>query len=70
MLAARRCVAHAKPWGADITSKRKDTQKPEEKQKWHITGNGSTTAIEQRKWEAYVWTDNKAELLLNITLEY
>lgn len=68
-MAVRRCETHTEPWGADITSKSKDTQKPEEKKKWHFTGNGSTTAIAQRKW-AYVWTDNKAELLLNITLEY
>lgn len=36
----------------------------EEKQEWHITGNGSTT-MEQRK--GGVICDNEVELLLNIT---
>lgn len=46
-------------------------RKPEEKQKKHITTRGFTTiTMGQRKEESYVWTDNKDELLLDITLEY
>lgn len=77
MRAVRRCRAHAKTRGSDITSKRKDTlalQKPEGKRKWRITGNGSaaatTTTAARHEVEPYAQMGNKVKLLLNITLEY
>lgn len=42
-------------------------QKLEEKWKWQITRNGSTTTT--TTVEPYVWTDNDGESLQNFTLE-
>lgn len=52
MQIVRQCQAHTKPGGSDIASKRKKTlakQKLEEKWKWCITRNGSTTTTTKRQ---------------------
>lgn len=75
MRAVRWCYMHTRAKRSSTTSKHKSTlanQKPEKKKrKSHFTGNGSATptAMARLKGSSHVWTDDEAELLLNVAPE-